>query len=113
MIGCVITNNSSLFNGGIACIACNTKIKNCLVSGNLSSDSTGGIDISVASSFAAVVIENCTITENRTLGSSNGDTGGIYIYAIFKDSFHLAKEKMLDNASQSTIEQNTIVCQMK
>jgi len=33
--------------------------------------------------------------------------------ATFEDSLHLAKEKMLDNTLQPTIEQNTIVCQMK
>jgi hypothetical protein len=33
--------------------------------------------------------------------------------ATFEDSLPLAKEKMLDNTLQPTIEQNTIVCQMK
>jgi hypothetical protein len=31
----------------------------------------------------------------------------------FEDSLHLAKEKILDNTLQATIEQNNIVCQMK
>jgi parallel beta-helix repeat protein len=73
---CIITGNSTLggwSNGGsISCIGSNVTVDNCLISGNKSDYSGGGIYIR---DYSTLTISDCTIADN-----SANVGGGIYCY---------------------------------
>lgn len=132
---CFVTNNSSNFTAGIYCITGDILITNSTISGNISVNEVGGINLI----NATATINDCMITqntgttggielsgtvltiENSTVSSNTGNAYSGGIYNADASSLTLKKCKVLNNfnngnlfgggignASSLTIEESTI-----
>lgn len=69
---CTIKNNTAQYGGGIRILSANSSaiIRNCLITGNLTTISTGG-GIHINGGANAQII-NCTIVNNKSTGTNSG-----------------------------------------